>query len=98
MIFDQVEGQVIFENNTVSNNIGMIGGALHVYNTNESDVPIFLQNNRFEKNMAYFKGNAVYVRGVNAFKSDNDTFVNNYGTVTQKGGALYLDELSGNSS
>jgi len=56
-------------------NVGLSGGAFHIdlsLNEDESKDPIsiydyspfvFVQGNHFERNMAYFHGNAIYIKG-----------------------------------
>jgi hypothetical protein len=63
----------VFENNTFENNVGLHGGAIHIdqqlsqhdnqTHVNDLTTFIYFKNNSFSKNMAYFEGNAVFIRG-----------------------------------
>jgi hypothetical protein len=64
IIKDLKSDYIIFENNHFEGNIGMFGGAVHIHFTNDSHVPVVFKNNTYTKNMAYFSGNSVYVKGV----------------------------------
>jgi hypothetical protein len=58
--------------NVFKDNIGLSGGALHIdLQIRDEDSNgllhyspfVFLKGNLFERNMAYFNGNALYIRG-----------------------------------
>ena len=65
-------GPMIFVNNTFSENIGTIGGAIQIlspnfeshnatgYNSTQKPY-VIMHNNNFTKNMAYFAGNAFHI-------------------------------------
>jgi len=67
--------QIIITDNVFKDNIGLSGGALnidlsikdeeeHSPNSLEIYSPfLFVQGNRFERNMAYIQGNALYIKG-----------------------------------
>ena len=65
-----ITGYILIENNTFDNNIGLHGGAIHI-DQQSRVIPtvddysslIYLSNNSFTRNMAYFSGNAVFIRG-----------------------------------
>ena len=66
-------GPTLFKNNTFSENIGTLGGAVHIYapdfetnvnithNTTNAYPYNYFADNKFLKNMAYFAGNAIYM-------------------------------------
>lgn len=63
---------IVFENNTFDSNVGIHGGAIQIDNSDSGSrkrdatayAPfLYLKNNTFSRNMAYFEGNAVYVKG-----------------------------------
>ena len=64
-------GPIIFINNTIQENIGTLGGAVHIFapdfetgaNSTETNTKpyIWFQNNTFSQNTAYFAGNAIYM-------------------------------------
>ena len=68
---------MVFHGNTFENNIGLHGGAIHINNqqllasrtsneTDELSPPILIKENLFRNNMAYFEGNAIYIKsGIN---------------------------------
>ena len=61
----QVDGNyIVFEDNTFDSNIGMFGGAIHIHQQSDDNLPVVMRNNVYNKNMAYFSGNAVYSRGI----------------------------------
>jgi len=76
---------VVFDNNTFTDNIGFMGGAIiidspnfvangaksNTYNTPELRPNIIIYKNTFERNMAYSSGNAVYMRSTIIDKIDN---------------------------
>jgi len=56
-------------------NIGFFGGAITIDSPNwiEGNQPhVVLHSNTFDKNMAYFSGNAVYIRPTMQFESYYD--------------------------
>ena len=65
------KGPIIIKNNTFEENIGTLGGAIHIMspdfesNKDSTEVNshpyIYIENNIFNKNMAYFAGNAIYI-------------------------------------
>jgi len=61
------KGQVVLVANRFSQNIGTFGGAVTIngqdWSNGEAPV-VLIANNSFENNMAYFSGNAIYVRGL----------------------------------
>ena len=65
------------DGNSLSNNIGLHGGAIHIDNyllpmiESEGDESplILLRNNIFNKNIAYFEGNAIFIQG-DSYKDD----------------------------
>jgi len=103
---------LVFENNTFDSNIGMHGGSIHIdfqqKNLNLTKITelspyILLKNNSFARNMAYFEGNSVFIRGaqnasfINQTSSllhvliEKCTFTKNYGLNVGKGAALVID-------
>jgi len=70
---EDIKGQhIIFKDNSFESNIGIHGGAIHINLANKeeglaqiNDFTPFLwfNNNTFAKNMAYFEGNALYIKG-----------------------------------
>jgi hypothetical protein len=67
--------KIIMTDNVFEDNIGLSGGALHIdmkLSTEDNNLPsslysyspfVFLKGNRFERNMAFFSGNAIYIKG-----------------------------------
>ena len=53
---------IIFEGNKFSDNIGTHGGAIKIKNAEKYQPLIILKNNNFTRNMAYFEGNAVFIK------------------------------------
>lgn len=87
---------VVFEDNVFDNNIGMFGGCIHFFESRTTtQTPIIMKNNQYYKNMAYFSGNSVYMRGASNILSQNETFKMNYGMNKGIGGALHIQ---GNTS
>lgn len=68
----------------------MFGGAIHIHQSKEGDLPVVMKNNIFKKNMAYFSGNAVYCRGIQTMLSLNETYSQNYGLSKGMGSALHI--------
>ena len=63
----------MFQDNTFDSNVGLHGGAVHidVSGTHEDEMGagewssapfILFKNNTFTRNMAYFEGNAIYIK------------------------------------
>ena len=88
--------------NTFTNNIGTFGGALSInspnWQNNQSPY-VILRSNYFANNMAYFSGNAVYIRSTllkanisfqncGGVDLESNTFVNNIGMKIHNGGAV----------
>lgn len=74
---------IVFENNTFDSNIGLTGGAIHLdlraaesassaSHVNWFSPFVYLKNNTFTRNMAYFEGNAVVIRGGQRISADRD--------------------------
>ena len=69
----EVRGQhIIFKDNTFESSIGIHGGAIHINledkheglaQINDFTPFLWFTNNTFSKNMAYFEGNAIYIKG-----------------------------------
>ena len=65
--------QILISGTKFTNNIGLHGGAIHIDlglkqdrrqpSFDESTPAIILKDNKFTKNMAYFAGNAVFIKG-----------------------------------
>jgi hypothetical protein len=56
---------MIIKDNNFSSNIGTFGGAITVNSPDwkNGDMPhVVIVNNQFSGNMAYFSGNAIYIR------------------------------------
>ena len=77
------QGPVIIRKNRFEENIGTLGGALHIYapdfetnagsNATNSVPYIYIEDNEFIKNMAYFAGNAYYItHAIDAVKDFQD--------------------------
>ena len=106
------QGPIVINNNTFSENIGTMGGAIHIYspdfesNADSEEVNshpyIYISGNTFDRNMAYFAGNALYVahtvRKVYEYQDyrnmcgagvhvDSNVFEGNIGLKKHNGGA-----------
>ena len=58
-------GTIIIRDNNFTGNIGTFGGAISINSINKqasSSPVIIIQSNTFNNNMAYFSGNAIYIR------------------------------------
>jgi hypothetical protein len=65
---------ILIKGSTFSQNIGSFGGTITIDSPNwrSGNQPhVVLHSNTFDKNMAYFSGNAVYIRLTMAFSSNN---------------------------
>ena len=107
------KGPLILKNNTFEENIGTLGGAIHIMspdfesNANSTEVNshpyIYIENNTFTKNMAYFAGNAIYMTHTNKLITsfldylyvcgagvniENNIFEGNVGLKKHNGGAI----------
>ena len=107
------KGPIIIKNNTFEENIGTLGGAIHIMspdfesnaasNTTNSHPYIYIENNTFSKNMAYFAGNAIYIghtiKRITSFVDHmyvcgagvnigNNIFEGNVGLKKHNGGAI----------
>ena len=107
------KGPLIIKNNTFEENIGTLGGAIHIMspdfesNADSTEVNshpyIYIENNTFSKNMAYFAGNAIYmghtVKRITPFVDhlyvcgagvsiENNIFEGNVGLKKHNGGAI----------
>ena len=94
---------IIIRNNVFSQNIGTFGGAITINSPNwlqGVNLPlVFINDNTFTQNMAYFSGNAVYIRStMNQSEAgtkqcggvflQNNTFTKNTGLKLHNGGAV----------
>ena len=82
IIRDQIEGNIIISDTTFQNNTGLNGGAIEIRNSNkfETDhIGVIMKHNNFNKNMAYFSGNAVYIENYKTIKVCKCNFNSNYG-------------------
>ena len=73
--------QIIIIDNVFKDNIGLSGGGLHIdLQIRDDETPgpnsaqdfspfVIVQGNHFLRNMAYFQGNALYIRGSQKFDS-----------------------------
>ena len=65
------KGPIVLRNNTFDENIGTVGGAVHIMQPDfESNADsketnshpyVYIEKNNFTNNMAYFAGNAIYM-------------------------------------
>lgn len=94
---------MLIKDNQFLHNIGTFGGAISINSPDWSkgkQPHIVIKNNMFQGNMAYFSGNAIYIRntviktklnpnitcaGVNLI---DNTFINNIGLKVHNGGAV----------
>ena len=79
LIIEANRGPIIIKDNTFEENIATMGGAIHImspdfestaaYSNYNNSMPfIYIENNEFRKNMAYFAGNALYIaHSINRF-------------------------------
>ena len=66
---------ILIKGSKFTQNIGFFGGAITIDSPNwiEGNQPhVVLHSNTFDKNMAYFSGNAVYIRPTMQFESYYD--------------------------
>ena len=93
----------IIKDNSFYYNIGTFGGAITINSPDwrQGKQPhIIIKNNMFSKNMAYFSGNAIYIKSTLSLSGLNNkticaganiidnTFVNNIGMKVHNGGAI----------
>jgi hypothetical protein len=115
-IKEKVGKPIIFEDNLFQGNVGLFGGAVHIemspHNTKvhsksqltESQPFILMRNNTFDKNMAYFEANAVFIKNFKLASNvevdnmdylnleiTNCTFTKNFGMLRGNGAALVVD-------
>ena len=65
---------ILIKGNTFTQNIGSFGGAITIDSPNwrtGNQPHVVLHSNTFDKNMAYFSGNAVFIRPTMAFRAIN---------------------------
>lgn len=74
----------------------MFGGAVHLRNDqNKSNIVVNFVNNTFDKNMAYFEGNSVFVDGFRTVHVNESSFTKNYGRNIGTGAALAVRGVRG---
>lgn len=94
---------VIITGNIFQNNIGTFGGSISINSPNweqNKTAQIVMRSNSFSNNMAYFSGNAVYIRSTlkkvsilnqncgGGVDIEDNIFTNNIGLKIHNGGAL----------
>lgn len=107
---------MVLTGNTFEQNIGTFGGAITINSPNvqsqkaNQEVGLIIRGNKFLNNMAYFSGNAIYVRSTlrkanvtntvcGGVQIQGNTFKGNIGTKIHNGGAVsavcaYLTDAS----
>ena len=82
---------LIIADNVFQDNIGLLGGSIHIdLQRNKYEQPdentyspfILIKNNQFIRNIAYFQGNAIFIKGgqeFNVFKVDPRMFESKFG-------------------
>ena len=86
---------IVFQDNLFENNIGIHGGAIHINSQllptsngksrsqEETPPTILLKENRFFKNMAYFEGNAIYIKNrLNELDEEGKAIANSQSELT----------------
>lgn len=73
----------------------MFGGAVHLRNDQEQNIVANFVNNTFDKNMAYFEGNSVFIDGFRTIHVNESTFTKNYGRNIGTGAALAIRGIRG---
>ena len=86
LIENVLSEHIVFQGNLFKNNVGLDGGAIHINNhlhdlhysdrikeirKNKLAPVILFKNNTFEKNMAYFEGNAIFITKGNTTEHSN---------------------------
>ena len=94
---------VLIKESTFTSNVGTFGGAITINSPNWKSgyqPHVVIYNNMFQGNMAYFSGNAIYIRNTLAKASLDstlncggvnligNTFLNNFGMKVHNGGAV----------
>jgi hypothetical protein len=80
--------------NNCSENVGMFGGVVHIELLEEgSELNITLARNRFDRNMAYFEGNAIFIKGSHfrTITIESSRFTRNFGLTAGIGAAISID-------
>lgn len=99
IMLDAIKGPLIITNCTFSENIGTMGGAITVMSPDfESDTGtsvtnskpyLYLENNVFQQNMAYFAGNALYVAHTVKRYTSWEHYLNTCGAGVRVSGNLF---------
>ena len=92
---------MIIRNNDFQHNIGTFGGAITINSPDwlTGNMPyVVIANNNFRNNMAYFSGNAIYIRNTKRYNKQVEicagvflqlnTFTHNIGLKIHNGGAV----------